>query len=106
MLTIRNAHRLLVGVVAILVIAPSPPTLGQTPPGQQKIRINFNTPKRPDSNPYYPPGLGIIARLNLGDKAAFAISFYQWAAGWGGLLLIASLLLFARWRERRMRRRS
>lgn len=307
MLTIRNAHRLLIGVVAILIIAASPPTLGQTPPGQQKIRISFNTPKRPDSNPYYlmlrwrsdegrsddatgfamingpghpladtgissakkitdnvhkaiyihppmrqgasvrqlaqdnslmavieiensagftlisviakdganatskleslaqpfgsdgssvsidvfgepaggslqiragerppisvataninpkdiealavqqlntgetaaslassalvsdpieptlgfdgseirfptvqmasisvttdDPGLGIIARLNLGDSAAPAISFYQWAAGLGVLLLmlIASLVLFARWRERRMRRRS
>ncbi|MGH6636818.1 MAG: hypothetical protein ACRED0_12060 [Gammaproteobacteria bacterium] len=53
MLTIRNVHRLLGGVVAILVIAASPPALGQTPPGQQKIRISFNTPKRPDSNPYY-----------------------------------------------------
>ncbi|MGH8601898.1 MAG: hypothetical protein ACREXR_03685 [Gammaproteobacteria bacterium] len=53
MLTIRNALSLLVGVVPILIIAASPPTLGQTPPGQQKIRISFNTPKRPDSNPYY-----------------------------------------------------
>ncbi|MGH6636819.1 MAG: hypothetical protein ACRED0_12065 [Gammaproteobacteria bacterium] len=54
------------------------------------------------------PGLGIIARLNLGDEAALALSFYQRAAGLGLgiLLLIASLVLFARWRERRMRRRS
>lgn len=53
MLTIRNAHRSLVAVAAILVIVASPATVGQTPPGQQKIRISFSTPKRPDSNPYY-----------------------------------------------------
>ncbi|MGH8658052.1 MAG: hypothetical protein ACREV4_06145, partial [Gammaproteobacteria bacterium] len=53
MLTFPSAHHLLVAVIAIVNIAASPLSLGQTPPGQQKIRISFNTPKRPDSNPYY-----------------------------------------------------
>jgi hypothetical protein len=51
------------------------------------------------------PGLGIIARLNLGAEAAFATSFYPWAAGLAVLVLIASLVFWTRWREKRMRRR-